>query len=45
MIEYTFDTVHTILCVRPKSSLEEDDFVQLMHASNYGARLDSIGVT
>ena len=29
MIEHTLDTAHSILYVRPKSSLEEDDFVQL----------------
>ncbi|MCP5291623.1 MAG: hypothetical protein H6938_03660 [Burkholderiales bacterium] len=29
MIEYTFDTEHAILYVQPKSSLEENDFVQL----------------
>ena len=29
MIEYTLDTAHSILYVRPKSSLEEGDFVQL----------------
>jgi len=29
MIEHTLVTAHSILYVRPKSSLEEDDFVQL----------------
>ena len=29
MIEHTLDSAHSILYVRPKSSLEEDDFVQL----------------
>lgn len=29
MIEHTLDTAHSILYVRPKSSLEENDFVQL----------------
>ena len=29
LIEHTLDTAHSILYVRPKSSLEEDDFVQL----------------
>ena len=29
MIEYTLDTAHSILYLRPKSALEEGDFVQL----------------
>ena len=29
MIEHTIDTAHSILYVRPKSSLAQDDFVQL----------------
>jgi hypothetical protein len=29
MIEHTLDSAHSILYVRPKSRLEEDDFVQL----------------
>jgi hypothetical protein len=29
MIEHTLDTAHSILYVRPKSALEQDDFVQL----------------
>ena len=29
MIEHTLDTAHSILYVRPKSSLEQDDFVQI----------------
>ena len=29
MIEHTLDAAHSILYVRPKSKLEEDDFVQL----------------
>lgn len=29
MIEHTLDTAHSILYMRPKASLEEDDFVQL----------------
>ena len=29
MIEHTLDTAHSMLYVRPESSLEEDDFVQL----------------
>ena len=29
MIEHTLDTAHSILHVRPKSALEQDDFVQL----------------
>ncbi|SEN11261.1 STAS/SEC14 domain-containing protein [Nitrosomonas marina] len=29
MIEHTLDTVHAILYVRPKTSLEENDFEQL----------------
>jgi hypothetical protein len=29
MIEHTLDTEHGILYVRPQSSLEQDDFVQL----------------
>ena len=29
MIEHTLDTTHSILYVRPKSSLEQDDFVQI----------------
>jgi stage II sporulation SpoAA-like protein len=29
MIEHTLDTEHSILIVRPKSALEQDDFVQL----------------
>lgn len=32
MIEYTLDTEHSILYLRPKSALEEDDFVQLAKA-------------
>jgi SpoIIAA-like len=29
MIEYTLDTTHSILLVRPKSALEQGDFAQL----------------
>ncbi len=29
MIEHTLDTKHSVLYVRPKSSLEQDDFVQI----------------
>jgi SpoIIAA-like len=29
MIEYTLDTTHSILIVRPKSALEQGDFAQL----------------
>lgn len=29
MIEHTLDTTHAVLFVRPKSSLERDDFVQI----------------
>jgi len=29
MIEHTLDTAHSILYVRPKTALEQDDFVQL----------------
>ena len=29
MIEHTLDTTHSILYVRPKSKLEQADFVQL----------------
>ena len=29
MIEHTLDRAHSILYVRPKSKLEQDDFVQL----------------
>jgi len=29
MIEHTLDTAHSILYVRPKSSLEQEDFVQI----------------
>jgi hypothetical protein len=29
MIEHTLDTEHSILYLRPKSALEQDDFVQL----------------
>jgi hypothetical protein len=29
MIEHTLDTAHSILYVRPKSALEQNDFVQL----------------
>ena len=29
MIEYTLDTVHSILYLRPKSALEQGDFVQI----------------
>ena len=29
MIEHTLDTAHSILYVRPKSLLEQDDFVQI----------------
>jgi hypothetical protein len=32
MIEHTLDTEHSILYVRPKSSLEQGDFVQLAKA-------------
>jgi len=32
MIEHTLDTAHSILYVRPKSSLEQGDFVQLAKA-------------
>ena len=32
MIEYTLDTANSILYVRPRSSLEQSDFVQLAKA-------------
>ena len=32
MIEHTLDTAHSILYLRPKSTLEESDFVQLAEA-------------
>ena len=32
MIEHTLDTAHSILYVRPKSSLEKSDFVELAKA-------------
>jgi SpoIIAA-like len=32
MIEHTLDSAHSILYVRPKSKLEQDDFVQLAKA-------------
>lgn len=32
MIEHTLDTAHSILYVRPKSSLEKSDFVKLVKA-------------
>lgn len=32
MIEYTLDTTHSILLVRPKSALEQGDFAQLAKA-------------
>ena len=32
MIEYDLDAEHSILCVRPKSRLEQDDFVKLSEA-------------
>ncbi|WP_310448169.1 STAS/SEC14 domain-containing protein [Thiobacillus sp.] len=32
MIDYTLDTPHAILHVRPKSALEQDDFDQLAQA-------------
>jgi hypothetical protein len=32
MIDYTLDTTHAILHVRPKSALEQDDFDQLAQA-------------
>ncbi len=30
MIEHTLDTAHSILYVRPKSSLEQSDFVDIV---------------
>jgi SpoIIAA-like len=33
MIEYSLDTVHSILTVRPKSSLEQSDFAELAAAA------------
>ncbi len=32
MIEYDLDTAHSILLVRPKSALDENDFVELAKA-------------
>jgi hypothetical protein len=32
MVEYTLDPVHSILYVRPKTALEQSDFVQLAKA-------------
>jgi SpoIIAA-like len=34
MIEYALDTVHSILTVRPKSSLEQSDFAELAAAAD-----------
>lgn len=32
MIDYSLDSVHSILYVRPMSALDQDDFVKLAHA-------------
>jgi hypothetical protein len=34
MIEYALDTVHSILTVRPRSSLEQSDFAELAAAAD-----------